>query len=124
MVEQKQRHGCLTAWLVLMIMGNSAAALIYLLARQTIKQAFPASPGWLFPVLAVFSIFNLVCAIALFKWKSWGFWGFLLSSIVAFIVNLSTGLGIGQSLLGLLGIVLLYAVLHIGKEEKGWSQLG
>ena len=106
-----------------MIIANSATALMYLLGSQAIKQAFPAAPDWAFPVLAVFSIFNLVCAIALFKWKKWGFWGLLVSSIVVLIVNLSIGLGIGQSLFGLVGIVLLYAVLHIGKEKKGWSQL-
>ena len=121
MSEQKQRHGCLTAWLVLMIIANSATALRYLLGSQAIKQAFPAAPGWAFPVLAVIGIFNLVCAIALFKWKKWGFWGFLVFSIVALNVNLSIGLGIGPSLFGLLGIVLLYAVLHIGKEKKGYA---
>ena len=123
MIDQKQRHGCLTAWLVLIIIANSATSLIYLLRGQAIKQALPQAPGWTFPVLAVFSVFNLVCAIALFKWKKWGFWGFLVSGMVAFIINLTIGLGIGQSLFGLLGIVLLYAVLHIGKEKKGWSQL-
>ena len=123
MMGKKQRHGCLTAWLTLMIIGNSAGALTNILGSQAIKQAFTAAPGWAIPVLTVLSIFNLVCAIALFKWKKWGFWGFLVSSIVAFLVNLSIGLGIGQSLFGLVGIVLLYAVLHIGKEKKGWSQL-
>jgi hypothetical protein len=123
MVKQKQRHGCLSSSLILMIIANSATALIYLLWSDTIKQAYPAAPGWAFPVLVVFCIFNLVCVIALFKWKKWGFWGFLVSSIVALIVNLSIGLGFGQSLLGLMGIVLLYAVLQIGKEKKGWSQM-
>jgi hypothetical protein len=55
--------------------------------------------------------------------KKWGFWGFIASSIVALFVNLSIGMGIGQSLLGLVGIALLYGVLHIGKENKGWPQL-
>ena len=123
MADQKQRHGCLTAWLVLMIVANSATFLMYILRGQVIKQAFPKAPGWAFTVLTVFSAFNLVCAIALFKWKKWGFWGFVVSGIVAFTVNLEIGLGIGQSLFGLLGIVLLYAVLNIGKDKKGWPQL-
>ena len=122
MADGKNRHGCLTAWLVLMIIANSATALRYLLGSRAIRQAIPNMPGWAFPVLIVMSLFNLVCAIALFQWKKWGFWGFCASSIVALVVNLSVGLGTG-AFVGLLGILLLYGALHIGKENKGWPQL-
>jgi hypothetical protein len=123
MADVKSRHGCLTAWLVLMIIANSATALMYLLGSGAIRQTLPNMPGWAFPVLIVMSLFNLVCAIALFQWKKWGFWGFCASSIVALVVNLSVGLGIVSALSGLLGLLLLYGVLHIGKENKGWPQL-
>jgi len=123
MSEQKQRHGCLTTLLVLMIIGNSATALMYLFGGSVITQNLPGIPSWALVVMCIFAIFNLVCAIALFKWKKWGFWGFIASSIFAFFVNLSIGLGIGQSLLGLVGIAVLFGVLHIGKENKGWPQL-
>ncbi len=123
MAEPKSRHGCLTAWLVLMIIANSATALMYLLRSDVIRRAFPDAPGWASPVLIVLALFNLVCAIALFQWKKWGFWGFCASSIVALVVNLSIGLGIGPSLVGLIGVALLYGVLQIGKENKGWPQL-
>ena len=123
MAEQKQRHGCLTAVLVLMIIANSATAFMYLFGGSTIKQNLPGIPSWALVVLGIFAVFNLVCAIALFRWKKWGFWGFIASSIVALFVNLSIGLGISQSLLGLVGIALIFGVLHIGKENKGWPQL-
>jgi hypothetical protein len=106
-----------------MIVANSAAALMYLFGSSAIKQSMPGMHSWALVVMGVFSVFNLVCAVALFKWKKWGFWGFIASSIVALFVNLSIGMGIGQSLLGLVGIALLYGVLHIGKENKGWPQL-
>jgi hypothetical protein len=106
-----------------MIIASAASALIYLLGRELVLQALPNAPGWAFPVLIVFSLFNLVCAVALFKWKKWGFWGCCVSSIVALVVNLSVGLGIGQSLAGLVGVLVLYGVLNIGKENKGWPQL-
>ena len=122
MTSQKQRHGCLTAWLILMIIANSMSALIYLFSGNAIKQAIPNYPGWTFPVLIVISIFNLVCAIALWKWQKWGFWGFLGSTVAAFVINLSIGLGLGASLSGLIGIGIIYALLNIG-ENKGWSQL-
>jgi hypothetical protein len=123
MADTKSRHGCLTAWLVVIIVANSATTLTYLLASDAIRQTLPNIPEWAFPVLIVFSLFNLVCAAALFKWKKWGFWGFCVSSVVALGVNLSVGFGIFTALSGLIGIVLLYAVLQIGKENKGWPQL-
>jgi hypothetical protein len=121
--EGKTRHGCLTAWLILMIISNSANILIHLLKSDIIRKSLPNVPVWAFQMMVLFSIFNLVCAIALFQWKKWGFWGFCLSGIVAVAVNLSIGLGTGASLFGLLGIFILYGVLKIGQEKEGWAQL-
>lgn len=74
--------------------------------------------------MACFGIINLICTIALLRWKKWGFWGFGLSSIVIFVFNfLVAQLGLFNSLLGLLGTVLLYIVLQIGNQNKGWPQL-
>jgi len=123
MSDGKQRHGCLTAWLVVMIIANSATALMYLLGSAAIKQNFPSAPGWTFPVLAVMGIVNVVCAVVLFQWKKWGFFGFIATSAVTFMVNLMVGLNIMQALLGLAGFAILYGVLQIGKEKKGWTQL-
>jgi len=106
-----------------MIVANSASALIYLLGSETIRRNVPTMPPWAFPVLILMGIFNLVCAIALFRWKKWGFWGFVASALVTFFLNLTIGLGLGSAFFGLLGVAILYGVLHIGKEEKGWSQL-
>jgi len=122
-MEQKQRHGCLTAWLVLMIIANSISALIYLFASDFIARTLPSAPSWSFPILALLGIFNVICAIALFKWKKWGFYGFIASSIIALIINLIIGIDVAQSLAGLIGLVILYGVLNIGKERAAWPQL-
>lgn len=119
----KQRHGCLTTWLVLMLITNSATALMYLFGAEAIRRGLPNAPPWIFPVLIVFAVFNVICAVALFKWKKWGFWGFCASSAVALVVNLSAGLGPGVAIFGLIGVALLYWVLNIGNENKGWPQL-
>lgn len=123
MSEVKQRHGCLTTWLVLMIVINSVTALMYLFGSEMIGKSLPSAPGWMFPVLAVASLFNVACAVALFKWKKWGFYGFVVTSVVALVVNLMLGIGPLQSVLGLVGLAILYGVLQIGGEKKGWSQL-
>ncbi len=123
---QKQRHGCLTAYLILMIIANSLVALMYLPRLRIIHdiRMLQWARAWAFPVLIVAGVFNVVCAIALLRWKKWGFWGFAVSTVIIFSVNLSIGLDIWPALLGLLGLPILYGVLHIGKEKKGWSQLG
>lgn len=123
MAEPKPRHGCLTAWLVLMIIANSGAVIMYLLAGNTIRQNLPNAAPWAIPLLIVLGIINIICAIALFQWKKWGFFGFVVTSAIAFGINLSVGLGIGKSLLGLLGLAILYGVLQIGNENKAWNQL-
>jgi hypothetical protein len=120
--NQKKRHGCLTAWLVFMIIVNSATSLFYLLSSASIKLAFPNAPSWAFPVIVIAGLVNLACAVALLRWKKWGFWGLCVSSIVVFITNYSIGTG-GAAILGLIGPALLYGVLQIGQEDKGWPQL-
>jgi uncharacterized membrane protein YfhO len=119
----KNRHGCLTAYLVFMMIMNSGAALLYLFGADLVLQGMPNMPEWSFPVLIIMSIFNLVCAVSLFRWKKWGFWGFLASGIIVIIVNLSIGLSTASALGGIVGIAILYGVLQIGKENKGWPQL-
>ncbi|MEX0731642.1 MAG: hypothetical protein WED00_01955 [Aquisalimonadaceae bacterium] len=124
MTDAKTRHVCLTAWLALMIVINAMNVLVYSLGSEALQQALPDVPAWAFPVLIALSLFNLVCAIALFQWKKWGFWGVCVSSVVTLVVNLSLGFGIGAVFTGLVGVLMLYGVLHIGKENKGWPQLG
>jgi hypothetical protein len=119
----KQRHGCLTAYLVFIIVANSAATLIYLLRPEEVRKDIPNVPDWILPALIIASIINVICSVALIRWKRWGFWGFVASAVLMFFVNLFTQLGIASSLAGLLGVAILYGVLHIGKERKGWSQL-
>lgn len=127
MTAQKNRHGCLTAWLIFIIATNSIIALIslllYTVGNPLIEGTLPANSSWFIPVSAALCIFNVICAVALFRWKKWGFWGFLGSSVAAFVINLSIGEGIVSSLVGFLGVVILYGVLNIGEQNKGWSQL-
>ena len=118
----KQRHGCLTAWLTLMIILNSIISLVYLASAAGASSA-ARLPTFALLLLSLGGIANVACAIALFKWRKAGFYGFIGTSAVAFVVNLSIGLGIVPSLLGLGGVGMLYGVLQIGNEQSGWRQL-
>jgi hypothetical protein len=73
-------------------------------------------------IFVVLLIFNIICLIALFKWKKWGFWGVVVGIIIGVCLNLYLGLG-PVSFSGLIALAVLYGVLQIGKENKGWPQL-
>jgi hypothetical protein len=122
--ETKQRHGCLAAWLVLMIIANSLTALVYLIAGGKIKSILPNAPTWALATLVVTSVCNVVFAVALFQWKKWGFFGFVGTTGIVFVVNLLVfHVHAGFALLGLLGVAILFVTLQVGEEKKGWTQL-
>jgi len=119
----KERHGCLTTYLVFVIIVNSSLSLLYLFGTEWLRQNSAGTPDWAFGCLAVGGVVNVLCAVALLRWRKWGFWGFVVSAVAIFIVNLSIGLGPSSVLAGAVGVALLYGVLQIGKENKGWPQL-
>ena len=121
----KQRHGCVTAWLVLMIVGNSITAIIYLFASEMIIDYLPSDVSTpMIILLGILGIANIVFSVMLFQWKKLGFWGFIVTSIGSLIINLSIGLGIGQSLFGLIGIAIFYGILQIKKDNvPAWDNL-
>jgi hypothetical protein len=119
---RKQRHGCATAWLVLMIVANAFAALRYLIAGGQIQRQLPGFPVWAVPVLTVGCLLNIVFAVALLSWKKWGFYGFVALSALAFAVNLAAGVG-ALAVTGLIGVAILFAVLQIGGKRSTWRQL-
>ena len=116
-------HGFLVAWLILMIIGNALSALFSLAAGSTAQTLFPEAPGWAFPFLGILSALNVGFVIALFNWKKWGFYGICATSFAGLITNLSIGVGLSSSIFGLIGLVILYGVLHIGNERKAWPKL-
>lgn len=123
-IVQKQRHGCITAWLAFMIVINSLVAIMYLFAKGLIASNLATYSTTMIMLLGVVSVANVVFAVMLWQWKKIGFWGFVVSSIVALILNLIIGLGIGQSLFGLVGIAVLYGVLQIKKDNvSAWDYL-
>jgi len=121
----KQRHGCVTAWLVLMIIANSLTAITYLFASEMITKNLSIDvSNSMIILLGILGIANVVFSIMLFQWKKLGFWGFIITSLGALIINLSIGLGIVQSLFGLVGIAILYGVLQIKKDNiPAWENL-
>jgi bacteriorhodopsin len=89
-METKQRHGCVTAWLILMIIGNSFSAISYLFMGGAISQNLPEPvPQPMMIALPLIGIANLIFAILLFQWKKWAFWAFTASAFITLTINLS-----------------------------------
>jgi len=122
-MQERKRHGCLTIWLVVVIGANSIAALTNYFMQDELMEQFPGTPEWVITGLFLLALVNVACGIALFMWKKWGFWVFLLSSLAGVWLNLEMGVGFLQALGSLFGVAILFLVLNIGKERKGWHQL-
>ena len=116
----KQRHVFVTSYLLLMIIGNFIIGARYLLATHSIGDTSKT----LLVLLGIFSFVNFIFSILIFEGQKIGFWGIIGTSIIALIINLSNGLGIGQSLLGLVSIAILYGILQIKKDNATtWENL-
>ena len=116
--QQKVRHGCLTAYLILMIWGGLATLYTSygLIQSQTM-------PLWQKLLAVSATISSIIWIIALFKWKKWGFWGWCLTVVALIIYNLIVGDSIVAAFYPLVFLVILYGVLQLGGENKGWNQL-
>ena len=124
-VRPKERHGCVTAWLILMIIANSIVAVGYLFGGEFVAKNFPGGiSNTVLVVLGILGVVNVVSAVMLFNWKKIGFWGFTISAIITLIINLYIGVGIIQSVWGLAGIAILYVILQIKKDDVDtWTNL-
>ena len=109
MNEPVKRGGCLTAWLILMILGSAYLAVTYLAMGDKL---LPNLPGWSLPALGVLCIVNLLCAIAIFAWKKIGFYGVIGTTVITVVINIASGLPIASAAGGIIGILILYALLR------------
>src|SRR4051794_26402620 len=86
------RHGCLTTYLVFVIIINSAMVLMYLFGTEWLRRNGANTPDWAFWALTGAGLVNVVSAIALLRWKRWGFWLCVASAVAGMVVNIAIGL--------------------------------
>lgn len=104
--QEEKRGGCLTTFLVLMIIFNSLTTIFYLVANENTLKLPQNVPSWTIYLFSIFGILNTVFAILVWKWKKIGVYGFILSALVIFGINMSNGVGF-TSFIGLLGPAIL-----------------
>lgn len=122
---QKKRHGCLTAWLIMMIIGNALGSFAYLILEPNVlanEDIIMTKEQMV--LLGILGFINLSFAIGLWYWKKWAFYGFALSGFLMFITNLNMGMDFVSSALGMVGVMLLFSILQMKQgETSGWDNL-
>ena len=117
--SKKRRHGCLTTWLILILIGNIAGTAYTIHAVVTKPWLYPS---WVIPVQTVLSIWSIICVVALFKWKKWGFYGFIASAVALMIVAIIVG-NYTYMFTPFVSVLALFGVLNIGGDKRGWAQM-
>ena len=109
-----------------MLIVNSFTAFTYLVTPPPDTGPpfhMPLFPTWVYGVMAITGLLNLISAVAILRWKKWGFWLFANTSFITVWLNYTMGMSFATSIVGLVGVAILYGVLHIGGDKKGWTQL-
>ena len=109
-----ERHGCVSAWLIIALVMNAIAALVYLyLANKPVQ--IPKLSFLTLYCFIILLILNIVFIAKLLKWKKAGFYGSCITTVIGFLINIAVGLPPMPCIVGLLSIPILYAILQIKK---------
>ena len=112
--NNKRKHSsCLTAFLALAIVVNSAFALMTWAAVPDVLSSNR-------PIVIFAGALNLACAgfaIAVYKWKEWGVYGYVSTSVVSAVINY-IGMGFWGALMGILGIPIVLLLMR-----PVWNQM-
>lgn len=118
----KQRNGCITAWLWVVILANMAMAIFY---AVSMFEVYSTEMALGFGICSIFGIVNILGAILLMRWNKMGFYLFLFSSLIATVVNVCVlKMSPVTAVSSLFAIIIWWAVLQAKKDGKSaWSQL-
>ena len=127
---EKERHGCVTAWLIYLILMNSLRILGNLFwdtFKNEIADNFPFNLNISVATantLILVHFIKIVLILLLFRWKKWAFWAFVVMEFVIIGFNINSGLPVGSSIFNLFGILILWAMLQIKKDDvSAWDNM-
>jgi ABC-type multidrug transport system fused ATPase/permease subunit len=123
---KKQRHGCVTALLIFMMIVNSASVIIYFFASEFISKSLAVELSNADKIiLSTFQIANFISCILLFQWKKIGYWRYIATNVATVVLSIYQGKGISQLWSALFGIALLFGVMQITTKNRKttWNEL-
>ncbi len=120
--EKWRRSKWLTGWIWFsLIMTGINIPASFALSNKMVETV----PRMTLPIvytLVALSLVSMSGLVLLLKNKKLGFWLFLFVMIAASIINIYT-IGIKTALYGLIGGVILIALLRKGGDQSAWSRL-
>ena len=122
MNEGKERHGCVNAWLWIVIISNLGLGVYY---ATMMFSAYTNTMSLGFGLLSILATLNVLGAILLMRWNKCGFYLFVVSSVLAALVNIGVlSLEPVVLLSGLFAILIWWGILQIKKDGiSAWSLL-
>lgn len=125
-MQNKQRHGCLTAWLIYLIIAYSLNAYLNFLKPDDISKITPFKTSENMNLIyGSLAIFGIAFSIMLLKWLKLGFWGILTISIILIVTRIINENQIStSSFYILLCLMILCGLLQLKKANiSGWKNL-
>ena len=122
MNEGKERHGCVSVWLWIVIISNLVLGIYYAIMMFS---AYTNTMSLGFGLLSILATLNVLGAILLLRWNKCGFYLFVVSSILAALVNIGV-LDLRPTVMisGLFAILIWWGILQIKKNGiSAWSHL-
>lgn len=122
MKESKKRHGCVSVWLWIVIISNLGLGIYY---ATLMFSAYTNTMSLGFGLLSILATLNVLGAILLMRWNKCGFYLFVVSSVLAALVNIGVlSLEPVVLLSGLFAILIWGGILQIKKDGvSAWSLL-
>ena len=121
--DLKQRHGCVTFWLWLVLLVNLGSVLM-----QVVNLFDPEEtvyPVWTVVLLVLLASCNVVASLLLMRWRKLGFYLFVASALAELVVGLLLlDYHPVESVTSLASIAIWWAVLQIRYDGRSaWSQM-
>lgn len=113
MENLKERHGCVSAWLWMVIVVNLCFCVYYFMTMLDSESSQSLGYGF----LSSLSVFLILGAILLMRWSRCGFYLMVGTSLLTLIVNyFLLEIKVGYSIPGILGILFWWVILQIRKN--------
>lgn len=124
-MRNKERHGCLTAWLIYLIISSAIISYVCFFKTIVLFQNLPEEYSEnVSLIVGSVGILNIFFCYLLFKWIKLGFWGLIATNFIMIIIQLMNGSDLIRPTLGVSCIIMLYFILQRKKNNiSGWDNL-
>ena len=124
-MRNKQRHGCLTAWLIYLMISSTLISYIFFFKNNDEIEKLQLDFSENFSILiGSIGILNILFCYLILKWVKLGFWGLIVTNFIMMIVHIMNGSNLMRPTLGLSCIIMLYFLLRLKKKNvTGWDNL-